>query len=458
MWKFSLTISLMVFIQFSGTAQERSFEVDFKKPTDTGSPYVFGATQPRGLSEKQWDQLQEHGFTLARSQADVTNLVPCSSPEDYDANVNGCADPENWDWQNGIYGEDFVSKAAARNMRVILTYKNARWNRHEGTPSDEETIPKDFEVWQDILTKIIDHYQGAINYLELYNEVDRDPQLLVENSGLSRKEAYQKILRTAVTAVKNSKHPDLKIGGPAAALIGEEQVVWMLEDPGLRKNIGMISFHDFDNPEFPLEAVETYRKLIKKYKAKDIALVRSSFVPEYEREKRLPGTLFCSPVAHHLIGALNHGVAAMGLWEIQNKTDEDDVRYWFDGNKVVNTASLYRMMSGTLKLGQGESKIYSCQGPGETSCLAAQNAAGDYLVVIADDLKGAGFSGKITVKGLPAEKKSLNTFKAGERHDGESNLSQQEIATNKGAVTINFQLGQFEVAGFLFTSEDEKNH
>lgn len=183
-------------------------------------------------------------------------------------------------------------------------------------------------------------------------------------------------------------------------------------------------------------------------------IVRSSFVPEYEREKRLPGTLFSSPVAHHLIGALKYGIEAAGLWEIQNKTDEDDVRYWFDGENVVNTASLYRMMSNTLQLGKGASKIYPCQGPGETSCLAARNAAGDYLVVIADDIEGKGFSGKLEINGLPGKKVQVQTYKAGEGHDGKTALSKKEVKVENGHLNLDLQLDKYEVVGFLIKEVD----
>ena len=450
--KMKKTIVLMIFINLvvlSTLAQNYHFSVDFEKQTGTGSPYVFGATQPRGLSDDQWDQLKEQGFTLARSQADLTHLVPCKSPEDYKNNKNGCAEPENWDWKSGIYGDDFVSKAAERGMKVILTYKNATWNRHEGTPEDEETIPRDFNVWQDILTKIINHYKGAVTYLELYNEVDREPQFLVQNSGYTRKEGYKTVLKKAIEAVKNSDYPQLIIGGPAAARIGEEQVIWMLEEPFIKENMGMISFHDFDNPEYPHEAVTTYQKLLNQYNANDIVIVRSSFVPEYEREKQLPGTLFCSPVAHHLIGALQDGIEAMGLWEIQNKTDEDDVRYWFDEDEVVNTAGLYKMMSNTLKLGKGNCQVYESSGLKSTSILAARNTDGDYVVVLADDIIGKGFSGQMEIVGLPDRNIIIETYKAGENHDGTSVLSSHEVKVKDNKITLDVDINKYEVAGFL---------
>ena len=90
--KYLIILFLIITNQLFCRAQERQYLIDFSQSMDAGSPYVFGATQPRGLSDQQWDQLKEQGFTLARSQGDISNLVPCASPEDYKNNKNGCAE------------------------------------------------------------------------------------------------------------------------------------------------------------------------------------------------------------------------------------------------------------------------------------------------------------------------------------------------------------------------------
>ena len=109
-----------------------TLRVDFSRHEGSTSPFVFGATQPRSLNDAQWDVLKDQGFTFARSQADLTRLVPCDSPESYHANQKGCADRANWNWKNGIYGNNFAQRAMDRGMRVCLVIKNARWNRHPG--------------------------------------------------------------------------------------------------------------------------------------------------------------------------------------------------------------------------------------------------------------------------------------------------------------------------------------
>lgn len=59
--RFLLLIFQLHFCTASSIAQE-FYDVDFNKPIGKGIPYVFGATQARGLSDPQWDLLVKHGF------------------------------------------------------------------------------------------------------------------------------------------------------------------------------------------------------------------------------------------------------------------------------------------------------------------------------------------------------------------------------------------------------------
>jgi hypothetical protein len=388
---------ISVFIASTILAQYQ-FTIDFSSPVSIGSPFVFGATQPRGLSNEQWDVLQKQGFTFARSQADLSALVPCSSVEDYLGNKDNCNDPSTWDWEKGIYGKDFVKKASCRNMKTCLVFKNAVWNRHLNAPEDEETMPANLNIWADMLIKVIDHYQGDIDYIEFFNEVDRDPQFIVDGSGLSRKEAYQALVRKGLETIRRSAYPHTRAGGPAAANIGEEQIRWLLEDAYIRANMGCITFHDFDNPLFPDSAMGIYHGIRDEYQVQP-HIIRSSFVPEFNRQGGYPGTLKSAHVAPHLIGALKNGLEACGLWEIQNKTDEDDVRYWFDGERCVQTAHLFHMMSVELGLGKGYSRIVQ-DNEGLNLLLGAINSEGEKLLVIANNSQTSS-KVKLTIHGLP---------------------------------------------------------
>lgn len=358
-----------------------SLVIDYSRVIGEGSPYVFGATQPRGLSDTQWDRLVDDGFTFARSQADLTRLVPADSPEAYRQNQDGCADPENWRWTEGIYGNDFAQSAIDRDMEVCLTVKNARWNRYEGAPDDEETMPRDLEVWKDIVTKIVNHYEGGISYLEMFNEVDREPQFRVEGSPFTRETGYRQVVWAALQAVAESDYPETPVGGPAAALVGAREAEWLLKDERIRDRLGCLTFHEFDCPVYPHWAADELRSVASHY-GRDIPILRTSHVPEFGRTGGRPGTTEPVYIAPMIIGALKDGLAASSLWEIQNRNGRDDWRYWFDGDETVQTAELYRMMSRSLGLGRGPSRIVRTTGP-FAHALGAVNADGDRIAVFA---------------------------------------------------------------------------
>ncbi len=431
----------------AAVASPSVLEIDYSEVIARGSPYVFGGAQPRGLSESQWDTLKKQGFRFMRMQADLTELVPCDSPKAFLANRQGCAKPKNWDWQEGIYGDDFVSEASARGMRVCLVIKNARWNRWQGAPDDEETMPRDLEVWGAIVRKIVNHYEGAVDYIELFNEVDRDPQFLVEGSPYDRKTGYQKVARRALEAVAQSEHPETPVGGPVASWVGKEQVKWLLDDPKIRSGLGFLSFHTFDAEHYPSATVKTYRSLMAQYGV-DLPIIRSSYVPEYpESDIPIPGTIEPVPVAGHLIGTLKDGLEAAGLWEIQNKGGEDDPRYWFDDTGTVPTANLWVLMSNTLKLGKGPSRIVALEGLPKTSALAAINVAGEPIAVCVG--REGAYKADFRLKNLPIKGAvEVNVYRGDHQGDGKSVLEKVTAGVGQGECSFSYRIPERSVVGF----------
>ena len=363
--------------------------IDFSEPHATGHPEVFGGAQPRGLSDAQWDVLKEQGFTFFRSQADLTNLIPCSSPTAYLKNENGCADPENWDWTDGVYGDDFAQRAMDRGMSVCLVIKNAIWNRYEGAPEDEETIPRSLVVWQDIVTKIVNHYEGDLEYIEVYNEVDREPQFIVDGSPYTREEGYPEVVHTALTAVENSKYPETMVGGPAASADGSDVVQWLLSDDRIRDRLDFVSFHAFSSIDYPKDVVPKLRDVMKEHDV-DLPIIRSTYGPtevwDFDAPNYgIPGITNPVLISQHLIGVIKDGVHSAGIWEVQNKGDKDDNKYWFDGMETIDTSHLWALMAGQMKLNQERYDVYDVSGMDYADAFGAVNPAGQYVAVFRNE-------------------------------------------------------------------------
>jgi hypothetical protein len=163
----------------------------------------------------------------------------------------------------------------------------------------------------------------------------------------------------------------------------------------------LISFHAFDRETYPRRGVDTLKALMARYDV-DLPIIRSSYVPEKREEgSKRPGTTDPVAIAPHLVGALRDGLEASGLWEIQNRNGEDDVRYWFDGDETTPTVRLWRMLALRLGLGQGFSTMVHVEGTSYTEALAALNPAGEPVGLVVAEEGGGAF--EVEATGLPVE-------------------------------------------------------
>ncbi len=425
--------------------------IDYGTVTGGGSPLVFGGTQPRNLTDQQWDILKEDGFTFMRSQANLAALVPAESPEAYNANTDGCANPANWDWTNGIYGGDFVQRAIDRDMKVCLVIKNALWNRYEGAPVDEETMPRDLAVHGDIIKKIINHYAGGVTFIENFNEVDKSEQFITDGSSYSREEGYRSVVLTAIEAAAESDHPETIVCACAARGLGINQIHWLMESEAIREGLGAWSFHDFDRPTYPRQGVQEIRDALDGYNV-DIPVLRSSYVPEWKgdrKDRNFPGTSMPEWVAQHLIGGLRDGLLACGLWEIQPREGEDDPRYWFTGEtSTTETAHLWEMMANTFEMGKGENQIVAATGGEYSLTLGAINHQGDYIVVLAatDD----GYQADCTLENLPFEGEvEIEVYRGDASDEGKTPIETMNKPVTDGSISFSRDIPNNSVFGFM---------
>lgn len=77
------------------------------------------------------------------------------------------------------------------------------------------------------------------------------------------------------------------------------------------------------------------------------------------------------------------------------------MRYWFDGDSVVATADLYRILSLEAGLGKGPSEIFATNSPDFTDILAARNEAGELIIMIPADYDNQGLEVMLEINNLP---------------------------------------------------------
>jgi hypothetical protein len=232
---------------------------------------------------------------------------------------------------------------------------------------------------------------------------------------------------------------------------GEEEAEWLLSDDRIAPDLGFISFHDFDNPEYPREGVEGLIDLLARYDA-DIPIVRSSHVPEFNRSQGVPGTMYPEYVAPHHIGAFKHGLHGSGLWEIQNRDGGSDPRWWFDGSDNPATARHYIMGSVTLGLGEGPSTIVASQGGAWDQILGAINDAGDYVALfVAQD---NGYTAEVTMEGVALEGTvTIKVYRGDEQSDGETVIDTKSASIDNGTLSFSLDIDEHSVFGVLLEGD-----
>jgi xylan 1,4-beta-xylosidase len=127
-------------------------------------------------------------------------------------------DPGNYDF---LRTDEYVRSVLDTGARIVYRL---------GTSIEHTTVktfthpPADNERWARVCTRIIDHYNDGwadgfhygIDYWEIWNEPDVPSQLMWSGTA----EQYFELYRVAATAIKTA-HPEVKVGGPAAARGGD---------------------------------------------------------------------------------------------------------------------------------------------------------------------------------------------------------------------------------------------
>ncbi|HBF38744.1 MAG TPA: hypothetical protein DDW50_15675, partial [Firmicutes bacterium] len=194
--------------------------VDYGMTINTETPNLFGICHypPENRISAVMPLIQNAGFNTIRYDFYYENIIPssiCPSLDYYKANTNNIQDPNSWNW-SGLF---WLTDAYNRGMRImaISTYCPT-WLSYSGTNTG---VPKDWDVYQDIVKKVYQKYKSMITRVEMYNEIDYFLDLT--NSPYSSKNvAITDMYYYAASAIR-SIDSNAVIGGIAPAYYNEQQ-------------------------------------------------------------------------------------------------------------------------------------------------------------------------------------------------------------------------------------------
>lgn len=381
------------------TAQPTVIKVDYSKQIATGSPLIFGGSQYPDINHTDsWKNITDAGVTLVRKDLFINYEVPNSTVEDYKRNKNDIQNTATWR-QNHIDNVNLVYKnAKERGMKVMaIASYNPKWLTLSG---DEFGVPKDWGVYEDLVAKSYKLHRQYIDYIEIWNEPTYKHFINVKNSSMSPVEAYTQLFLHGVAAIKkidadanDGKHA--VIGGFVAHKPDETAFLdTFLSNEEVRKNLNFISYHNYEHRPEP--SWDLYKPILKKYGLENIPifLTEWNYSPEEKNPNEfLTGDPAISYVGSKLISFLNMGLAGANyysLFPLEENSKTPGHGYlafyrWMNGKvELLPQAKTWRLMSKTLLLGAGPSKVVETLNDDFIKVAGAINIHGDKLVVIAN--------------------------------------------------------------------------
>jgi len=341
--------------------------VDYLKPTSKGSPLIFGGAQPPNSDQvKVWDMFSDVGVTSVRLDLAINYMIRNTTLEEYKANHDHIQDITKWNNFDLSRIKDQLAEAKKRGIKTIgiMDYVPP-WLSHDGT---DFGVPKDWEIYEDVVKKIYRYHRDNLDFVELWNEANHSHFLTVDNSGMTKKEAYEQIYYHAAKAIRevDKEINDGKVvplGGPVDPSPNDPSLLEpILENDETRNWIDFISFHDYNSKD---SSWDKYTSLLEKYKLSNLPIFITEWNYDGQNEIDKPSktsTEAISYTANKLFEYLRKGISGANYYSLLPMKSGQYLSFYKQNNNSVEPlpqAKTWRILSKDLALGKGESSIYT---------------------------------------------------------------------------------------------------
>jgi hypothetical protein len=364
-----------------------SVSVDYAKPGQQSSGLIFGGDvadctpdlSARGLGK---------GVRFIRGWFAMWKLIPDGSIEDYRANRNNLRDPSTWNWDEA---DKFTAFARDHNLSVMACLHGCpKWLSYSDCADHVKGwgvgVPKAWDVWEDIVTKIAARIGDRVDYYEIWNEPDFNNKYLdLRGSGMTNREAYREIYIRTWNAIREAD-TESDIGGPcfvgapiknAANLTNRDRYDWLNEflgDPEIKDRIDFVSYHNYQAPEYP-EQHEPSNAWTKVSMMSHLGRLLPIFITEWNQHfdwgyRDEPESIGFH--ASQFIHFINSGLHGSGFF---NMSGCICCKRTFDDGRWVWT-NVWKIASVKAGLGRGVIQAVSASYPQGVLAAGAINAAG----------------------------------------------------------------------------------
>ncbi len=382
-----------------------SVTVDFGKVTNTCGNMLFGGCQNPSLphSDKILPMLVDAGFNCIRCDIWLEKVLPQDiTLDDYRQNKNDVQNPDNWNYAD----LELMARAKKSGMKVMLIIAYCpSWLSYNGKSNG---VPRDLNVYADIVRKVYERYCRYVDWVEVYNEPGYF--LTTENSPYtSRGKALADIYATCAEVVRKIT-PRMPMGGTSVVLWGdggvggETNTDFFADGRITHENFNFYSHHVYGDYGIPTEkeTVSRVKKELGKFGFGDLPVyftewstsinaVADSVTYTGSRSHLFVGNCLVNWMRDGLQGAMHwnymQAFAEGGEPEPGIATDAHGMYVWnvkTQKPRLLPKANVFTMLSKSLGLGEGENTIAECttdDTQGFLNAVALTNAAGDKCMI-----------------------------------------------------------------------------
>ncbi len=378
------------FLKISAGAFDARAEVDFANPPlGAGYPDQFGVVvkAPRAHTAA-WDMIEEHGVTLVRVTSPLDRIVPDSTVENYLGNTNNIQDPDTWNWADaGLSGgDDFSWAIALAKVRGIRVYQSISyvpaWLSHSGTTRG---VPKNWEVWRDIVGKIAARFHGQADRVGIWNEPDHTSFIdLTGSPYTNRQSAYLEIAANGFEAVRAAGQ-SAPLGGPDLA---NSSLDWwlgdLLDDPRAGPLLGFATYHQYTTN--PGSVFNNWVDEAASHGRAGLPICLTEWNGHSgvsgATQSYMSGVQSLALVGFRLIHHFLQGIHGAALYMMVDRDLDAKTfgLYQWNGDGTVTphpNMRAFRLLSRQAGLGDGPSQAFAAITEGLSNAGGAINAAGD---------------------------------------------------------------------------------
>ncbi len=435
----------------------QSVTVDYSQDVTTTYPEVYGVVIKSPEADvASLDMLQDHGIKFARVTATLYKTIPNSSIADYNNNVNGIQDPDNWIWgytaTGSSGGSDFtwaLPLLKTRGIKTLLSISyTPNWLSHP-TYDTKEGVPTDWAIYKDIVGKIYKRFQANTDLVGIWNEPNRhcDP---TGSPYSDSRYAYSAIYDRGADAVR-SICSTVPIGGPETSHASRSQSPWLAPAP--------VDFLQelVDNTNIPVSHIN-FITLHHYNTGLDVsAYKRVLDVPAYVTEwnarpnvssntdPRMAGKRSLAWAGFQLINIIKQGARGSAIYQHIPQVAPDIFATYTGADTPTLVMRTFKLFSQKARLGNGNARVKDTAYSDVTTATGALNALNEAVALISNDTDQSK-TVSVTLNNLPfTGSVAVKVYKASQ-NDHPDSVSTSYVTVSEGSISTSVSMADYSAA------------